>query len=302
MRTARSGRVALGCLVVAASSPLASALTPDAARAVEARIHASGADVALAFRMLDGSDELFVQPDTSFHAASTMKVPVMVELYARVHDGSLKLDDAVPVRNEFRSLADGSRYALEAADDSEPSLYARIGSTATLGELCDKMITASSNLATNLLIDVLGAGAIQRQVDALGARGIKVLRGVEDGPAYRAGLNNTTTARGLMLLMTSIARGDAVDAQASREMAAILKRQQFNEGIPAGLPAATDVAHKTGELPPGLRHDAAIVYAPRPFVLVVLVRQAADADTSARLIADLARLLYAASQPPPASQ
>jgi beta-lactamase class A len=122
-----------------------------------------------------------------------------------------------------------------------------------------------------------------------------VLRGVEDNKAFAKGLNNTTTAQGLAVLLEAIAKGRAVDAGASREMVEILERQKFNEGIPAGLPAGMQVAHKTGELTK-LHHDAAIVYAKRPFVLVILVRGLADIKDSSALMADITRQLYAATQ------
>jgi beta-lactamase class A len=123
-----------------------------------------------------------------------------------------------------------------------------------------------------------------------------VLRGVEDQKAYDKGLNNTTTARGLQILMTAIAENKAVDAGASQQMVEILERQKLNEGIPAGLPPGTRVAHKTGEITK-IHHDAAIVYAPRPFVLVILVRGIEDIKQSSALMADITRTLYEAVEP-----
>jgi beta-lactamase class A len=157
------------------------------------------------------------------------------------------------------------------------------------------MVTVSSNLATNLLIERLGVENIQQSVHALGADGMKLLRGVEDEKAFKAGLNNTTTARALAQLMGAIAHGEAVDPQASLAMSAILERQTFNDGIPAGLPAGTRVAHKTGEIT-RIQHDAAIVYAPRPFVLVILTRGIEDPKQSSALIATITRELYPATQ------
>jgi beta-lactamase class A len=153
------------------------------------------------------------------------------------------------------------------------------------------MITVSSNLATNLLLEKVGVENIRATVHSLHADGMNVLRGVEDNKAYEKGMNNTTTARGLLTLLEAIAKGQAADAASSRQMIEILARQKFNEGIPAGLPAGTRVAHKTGELTK-IHHDAAIVYAPRPFVLVILVRGLAESKGSAALMADITRRLY----------
>jgi|SRR5580658_3388466 beta-lactamase class A len=263
--------------------------------AIEQRIQKSGAEVAVAFRTLDGKEEWFFHGDDSFHAASTMKIPVMIELFRQVHEGKLKLDDALLVKNEFHSLADGSIYTLDAADDSEADLYKAVGQTRTLRQLCELMIVVSSNFATNLLIEKLGVENIRATVHSLHADGMSVLRGVEDGKAFAKGLNNTTTARGLLVLLEAIARGEAVDKESSREMIEILERQKFNEGIPAGLPTGTRVAHKTGEITK-IHHDAAIVFAGRPFVLVILVRGLADVKESSALMADVTREIYGATQ------
>ena len=273
------------------------ALSGLTARArIEQLIARSGADVAVAYHTLDGRDELMIQPDASFHAASTMKVPVMIELFRQARAGRIRLDDRIPVINEFHSIVDGSVFKVDVGDDSDADVYKRIGAKMSYRELCEAMITVSSNFATNLLIEKLGAARIQQTVEALGASGMRVLRGVEDDKAFQKGLNNTTTARALATLMSRIAAGEAVDKGASDEMAAILKRQKFNDRIPAGLPASVAVAHKTGEITK-IQHDAAIVYAERPFVLVVLVRGLQDAKAGSALVASIARVVYETSQP-----
>jgi beta-lactamase class A len=265
---------------------------------IQKLIDQANADVSIAFRMLDGSAELLFRPDVEYHAASTMKVPVMIELFRQARGGRIKLDDQLPVRNEFHSIVDHSIYALNAADDSDAEMYKKIGTSVSYRELCEAMITSSSNLATNLLIDRLGARNIQAAATALGAPGMHVVRGVEDSKAFEKGLNNTATSRALLTLMEKIAKGQAVDEAASGEMVAILKRQKFNDRIPAGLPPGTVVAHKTGEITK-IQHDAAIVYAERPFALVVLVRGIEDARIGSALAADITRVLYRATQRDP---
>jgi beta-lactamase class A len=273
----------------------ASSIDPKIAASLEERIQKSGADVGVAFRTLDGKAVWSFHAEDVFHAASTMKIPVMIELFHQVRQGKVKLGDSLPIQNEFRSLADGSTFTLDPKDDSETDLYKAVGQTRTLSQLCELMITVSSNFATNLMIQKLGVENIRATVRALHADGMNVLRGVEDNKAFAKGLNNTTTAEGLAVLLEAIAKGEAVDADASRQMVEILERQKFNEGIPAGLPANTHVAHKTGELTK-LHHDAAIVYAKRPFVLVVLVRGLEELKESSALMADITRQLYQASQ------
>jgi beta-lactamase class A len=263
-----------------------------AARLAE-RVAASGAEVGLFFRTLDGRDSLFLNPDLRFHAASTMKVPVMIQLFRDADSGRVRLDDRIDVRRTFRSIVDGSAYDLDPADDSDSSLYARVGGRATLRELVELMITRSSNLAANLLIELVSAARANRTAHQLGADSIAVLRGVEDIPAFNAGLNNTTTARDLGVLLWAIAQDQAASPEACREMIAVLERQRFNDGIPALLPRGTRVAHKTGDIT-GINHDAGIVYPRRgrPYVLVVLTRGITDSKQSSRLIADLSLMVY----------
>jgi len=276
-----------------ASSLAVQAAAPPAG--LESRIReliaASGAEAAVAFKTIDGREQLLIDADTPFHAASTMKVPVMIELFRQARAGSLSLDDPLPIRNEFHSIVDGSPFALSVGDDSDKEVYAAVGKTLTLRQLCEAMITVSSNFAANLLIERLGVENVRRTVKALGADGMQVLRGVEDQKAYDKGLNNTTTARGLLVLFDRLAHGTAVDSQADAGMIDVLKRQTFNSRIPAGLPPGTVVAHKTGDIT-RICHDAGIVYAPTPYILVVLVRGLEDQKKSEALIAQISKTIY----------
>ncbi len=271
----------------------------DRAESVSERIReaarAAGAQVGVALRTLDGNTEVLVNPDEPFHAASTMKVPVLIALFQARDAGRLSLDDTVLVRDRFASIVDGSPFTLSAADDSETTLYGARGTRRPIRELCEAMIVVSSNLATNILIETVGIEQVRAAARALGATGMDVKRGVEDGLAFRAGLNNTTNARGLLALFTALATGTAASPASNAEMLAILERQRFNEGIPRGVPAGTRVAHKTGQIT-SIHHDAGIVYAPRPYVLVVLVRGLDDEQRSGALIATISRLAYEHTQ------
>ena len=262
-------------------------------RAIARRAAGDTAEVAVAFRDLQTGDSLLIGAHTVMHAASTMKVPVMVELFRRADAGELRLDAPVPVRNSFRSIADGSTYTLSPADDSDTAIYRRIGGTATVEELIERMITRSSNLATNLLIDLADPRRIERTLDELGAGEMKVLRGVEDGPAFRAGMNNTTTAYGLMRVLEAIATGRAASARSSEAMVTVLARQEFTEMIPAGLPPGTRSANKTGNIT-RIAHDGAIVFPEgrAPYVLVVLTRGFADARAAAAAGREVSAAVY----------
>ena len=257
-----------------------------------------GAIVGIAFHDLQTGDSLYLNADDSFHAASTMKVPVMIELFRRIDVGALRLDQGVLLVNQFGSIVDGSPYSLDAGDDSDSSAYKLTGTRAPLKELIDRMITRSSNLATNALIELVRASNANETAHMLGARNIRVLRGVEDGKAFRAGMNNTTTARDLAVLLEAIETGRAASRSSCDAMREILLHQEFNEEIPAGLPAGTRVAHKTGWIT-GVLHDAAVVYPPgrKPYVLVVLTREIPDEKVARRLIADLSRMVWAHAVP-----
>ena len=289
--------------VIAISSQLSSALpSSHGARVIDdsLRTHienriaqVAGATVGVAFRDLSRGDALFIGADERFHAASTMKVPVMIELFRQIDRHRLSLDQRFELKNEFSSIVDASPYRLNADDDSDSLVYTWVGTKVSIHDLLEHMITRSSNLATNTLIGLVGAQAANATAHALGARDIDVLRGVEDGKAYAAGMNNMTTARDLATLMAAIETGAAASRASTDSMRAVLLRQQFNDEIPAGLPPGTRVAHKTGQIT-GHLHDAAIVYPQRrgPYVLVVLTRGIEDEKVARSLIADVSRLVY----------
>ncbi|HKS40335.1 MAG TPA: serine hydrolase [Blastocatellia bacterium] len=266
----------------------------DVKKKIEELTRASDAEtVGVAFHDLATGGEVLINADENFHAASTMKVPVMMEIYRQAAQGKFSLDDAIPIKNDFLSIADGSHYSVSVEDDSEPSLYKKVGQTETIRELMRLMIIASSNLATNILIEKVTAPRVMHLMHNIGANRIRVLRGVEDSKAYERGMNNTTTARDLMIILRRIAERRAVSEKASDEMVKVMLDQQFNEGIPAGLPRTARVAHKTGSITK-VNHDAAIIFLPnrKPYVLVVLTRGIQDEKRAHKLIADISRVIY----------
>jgi beta-lactamase class A len=254
----------------------------------------TGAQVGVAYLDLATRDSLFINPDTSFHAASTMKVPVMIELFRRAAAGGFSMNQRLLLVNQFASIVDGSPYALDVGSDSDSTLYQRIGERIPVDTLLRLMITRSSNFATNTLIALVGAEQTTQTMRGLGAQRIQVLRGVEDQKAFDKGMINTTTARDLAIILRALEQGNAAPPDATRSMRQILLAQEFNEKIPAGVPPGVPVAHKTGEIT-AHSHDAAIVYPPgrKPYVLVVLTRGIQDGSKSSKLIADISRMIYA---------
>ncbi|HKV75553.1 MAG TPA: serine hydrolase [Gemmatimonadales bacterium] len=263
--------------------------------AMSARIRRDTATVGVALIDLATGRELGTGALTRFHAASTMKVPVLIELARRVDAGDFRWDDSILVRNSFRSLADGSTFQLDRKDDSDSTVYDMVGRREPIRLLARLMIIRSSNLATNLFIDQLGAARVNATAHALGADSIQVRRGVEDQKAFDLGMNNTTTARDLAVLLAALQQGKAASPASSAVALDMLRGQEFNDGIPAGLPAGTRVAHKTGELT-AVFHDAALIYPPgrAPFVLVVLTRGFGDRPAAMKMQSDLARLAWEA--------
>ena len=248
-----------------------------------------GKTIAVAYYDLATGASLYRNEREVFHAASTMKVPVMLGIFEAVTRGELRLDQPVRVRNDFVSIFDGSHYALEAREDSDPALYGEIGKELPLDNLVRRMIDRSSNLATNLIIELIGAPRVMELMKRIGANDIKVLRGVEDDKAYHAGMNNTTTAYDLMLILKTLGERKVVSPEASDRMIGILLAQEFNDGIPAGLPKGTRVAHKTGSITK-IAHDAALVFRPdgTSYVLVVLTRGFAKTEQAERVMARIA--------------
>lgn len=251
------------------------------------------AEIAVALIDPETGARFSIQGDRVFHAASTMKVPVLIEVYRQAAAGRFSLDDSLRVENDFTSIVDGSAFRI--GDDSDDALYEHLGRSLPIRDLAERMITVSSNLATNLIIERVQADSVQRAMEGMGTRTMRVLRGVEDIKAFERGLNNTATASDLALLLDAIRRNEAVSRAASEAMRDILLEQEFNEMIPAGLPGTARVAHKTGWIT-GVVHDAAIVYpenAPS-YVLVVLTEGFDDHATASEVGAGIARIVHEA--------
>jgi beta-lactamase class A len=228
-----------------------------------------------------------------FHAASTIKVPVLLGVYEAIERHKLEPYSRVHVRNRFLGVVDGRPFRVEQERDANAVVHAAIGRMLTVHELAEHMIATSSNLATNLLLDLVGVEAARASLARLHLGGIDLQRGVEDEVAWEAGINNRVTAAGLCDALRLIEEGKAISPEASKAMLDILHQQRFRSGIPAGLPEDARVAHKTGEIST-VAHDAGIVYLDGrdAYVVVILTEWAPDVNGRQETIARISRAVY----------
>ena len=248
---------------------------------------------AIAFKNLEDGNEILINEDEIFHAASTMKTPVMIEVYRKKMIGEISLDDSIFVKNEFESIVDKSTFQLSEFDDSDKNTYDKIGRYISLRELVFDMISISSNFATNLVIKYIGAENINNTMSDIGAKNINVLRGVEDIKAFEKGLNNTTSARDLLVIYEKLANGEVLSRDLSNEMVEILKNQKYDDIIPKYLPKEIEVAHKDGWIN-GVRHDSGIVFLENgvTYVLILLSKNLDNELEGADMLAKVSLEIY----------
>lgn len=266
-------------------------------RILDVEGEAPGSKIAVSYFDYETETSWSFRGDSWFHAASTIKVAVLLGLFAAAAEGRFGLSSDLHVRNRFFSVVDGSPYCLEYERDSGSAVYAALGRTMELGELARHMIVTSNNLATNLLVDLIGVEQIGRTLAGLGVKGVELRRGVEDEKAHAAGINNMVTADGLLSLFRLLQEGRAFPADDAQRMLDILFKQEYNSGIPAGLPeearAGARVAHKTGNIST-VAHDAGLVFLNRrrPYALCVLTSWEAGTSGPPEAIARVSRAVY----------
>jgi beta-lactamase class A len=281
----------------AAKPPVPSLDSPTELQARFAELQGKSGAAALGISIVDFESglEFGYHADRWFHAASTIKIAILVGVFGAIFRGELLPQSRVHVRNRFLSAYDGSPYRVRLDRDANPDIHREVGRTLRVSELADAMITTSSNLATNLLLDLVGLDVLQRTLDEFGLEGIDLRRGVEDEKAFEHGINNRVTAHGLVAILRLIGEERAFNPILSRQMLDVLHGQQFNSGIPAGLPRDARVAHKTGEIST-IAHDAGLIYLPgrHPYALAVLTEWEPSVTGRSTTIAAASYLAYAA--------
>jgi len=250
--------------------------------------------IAVALHDSETGFEIHYHADRWFHAASTIKVPILLGVFAAIDRGELLPHSRVHVRNRFLSVVEDIPFRVESSRDSNAAVHNAIGKMMRVDELAYHMITTSSNLATNLLLGVIGPASVNETLRELHVDdGIELKRGVEDELAFEKGINNMVTANGLLRILVMLADGKAFSPALSRRMMDILHGQEFNQGIPARLPKGARVAHKTGEIST-VAHDAGVVYLPKrkPYALVILTEWDPSATARSRTIAAISQTIY----------
>ena len=229
-----------------------------------------------------------------FHAASTIKVAVLLAVFKAVEEGRLRLDDPLHVRNRFMSVGDGLPYRLQRGRDGDEEVHQRIGRTMRIRELAHRMITVSSNLATNLLLDLIRLEYAQQVLHDAGITGIHLKRGVEDSVAHEMGINNEVTAAGLVHLFRVIQEGQFISPESREDMLGMLFDQKFNAMLPRKLPQGTRVAHKTGEIST-VCHDTGLFFLQnrQPYAVAILTEVPADLTGRQATVAELSEAVYA---------
>jgi beta-lactamase class A len=276
-------------------SPAQDALDKVALRLQSLERDAHARALAVSVHDFETGATLNYNADRWFHAASTIKVAILAGVYAAIHEGRWPPHARLHVRNRFFSAADGSIFRVAAERDANSEVHAAIGKMMRIRELAHHMITTSSNLATNLLLDLVGVETVQGVLDHYRIDGIDFRRGVEDERAFAAGISNRVTARGLVSLLRSIEEQKVFSPELSREMLDILHQQEFKSGIPGKLPREVRVAHKTGDIST-VAHDAGVVY-PRerkPYIIAILTEWSPDTSRRSATIAAASHEVYAA--------
>jgi beta-lactamase class A len=259
-----------------------------------ARIMSESKAVAYAVAVLDYEDgfRLAINADRAFHAASTIKVAILLAAAKGFDEGRIRPDDTLHIRNRFLSAIDRTPFRVDSEADGYPQLHRLVGRTSKISDLAEWMIVSSSNLATNLLLDYVTIEYALQVLRDAEVSGVSLRRGVDDTRAHDKNFNNETTAQGLLTLFATL-RGDFLSKTGRDFVIKILLQQRFNSMIPAPLPAHASVAHKTGEISTAC-HDAGIIYLPErePYILVVLTQVAAETNGRREAIAKISEVVF----------
>jgi beta-lactamase class A len=237
--------------------------------------------MGVAIKDLTTSEEILINDQLIFPTGSSIKIPILIELYKQAAEGKYKLTNQRWV--EGQDKVGGSGVIVNFGDHT---------SQLSLGDLATLMIVLSDNTATNMLIDQVGMANVNRTMDELGLKQIRLRRKMIDQAASARGDENTANPREAMALMEKLYRGQVVSRQLSDDALKILKIRK-NSPIPRLLPANIEIANKPGGIE-GVACDWAIVYAPnRPYAIAVMTNyNGPNSGAADEAIAKVSRLAY----------
>lgn len=234
--------------------------------------------MGVAIKDLTTGEEILLNDQLTFPTGSSIKIPVLIELHKQASMGKYKLTDQRWV--EKRDQIGGSGVIVNFGDHT---------SQLSLNDLAVLMIALSDNTATNMLIDQVGMANVNRTMDELGLKQIRLRRKMIDQAASARGDENTATSREAMTLMEKLYRGQAGSRQLSDDALKILKLRK-NSPIPRLLPANVEIANKPGGIE-GVACDWAVVYVPnRPYAIAVMTNYNGEGADEA--IAKVSKLAY----------
>jgi len=236
--------------------------------------------MGVAIKDLTTGEEILLNDQLTFPTGSSIKIPVLIELHKQAAAGKYKLSDQRWL--ERQDKVGGSGVIANFGDHT---------SQLSLTDLAVLMIVLSDNTATNMLIDQTGMANVNKTLDELGLKGVRLRRKMMDQAASARGDESVATPREAMPLMEKIFRGEAVSRAVSDDVLKFLKLRKSSP-IPRMIPGNIQIANKPGGIE-GVACDWAIVYVPnRPFAISVMTNYNGESANPDEAIAKVAKLAY----------
>ncbi len=237
--------------------------------------------MGIAVKDLTSGETFFVNADTVFPQASSIKIPILLELLRQDQSGGLKLDERIELKRAM--MTGGSGVLLRFGDGT---------SALSLRDIATLMIVLSDNTATNILIDRLGVENVNGLLRELGLKETKLQRRMMDVEAGRASRENLSTPREMVTLLELLHKGKILDAQHTALAIEILKYPK-STSLRRGVPPQVEVANKPGGIP-GVACDSGIVLLPgRPYAISVMTTYGRDEEVAGRAVTEVSRSVFA---------
>jgi beta-lactamase class A len=262
-------------------NPLAADLKVKLAKQLQQTAAEFDGVMGIAVKDLGTGETFFANADTVFPQASSIKIPILLELFRQAQAGTLKLDERVDLKKSM--MAQGSGVLLRFGDG---------GSAISLRDLAVLMIVLSDNSATNILIDRVGLQNVNENLRRLGLTQTRLQRIMLDIDAQRASRENLSTPREMVMLLEMLDGGKTLDPKNTQAALEILKYPK-NTALRRSLPASVTLASKPGGIS-GVACESGIVYLPgKPYAISVMTTYDKDSDAADNAITEVSRRVYA---------